>query len=467
MARVVAGTPRPEGIDGEQIYTWFRDGKGPNQTTNQTADGWRELGKRYYAVGKMVEGALSKSRSSWEGAAADAMASQVSPLAAWADEATRVSEGVAKTINEQGQSYFDAKNGVKQPERVSEADKPLLNDLAPWETDYDKKVARKNADDAHNQRVFQQYGSSTDSHVSTLPTFTPPPTVNADVSPTETRQVEPGYREHNVERGNVVVGGTGVQRTTNFGQNQRPVTPPPPPPPPPPGFRPGSGPGDGSNGGSTVTDPSWAQEGREVRPPERKPLPPIPPPPNPNPPTPPGPIPPPAMRPPGMQPPGMRPPGMRPPGGGPGMRPPVGGRPGPGGGPGMGGGGRGFGPVGGGLGRGGFGPGAGGFGPGAGGFGPGAGGFGPHGGGSLGAGGQAGVGGPGGIRGFGPEGAGQAAGGRPGAAGPAGAGGAGAGKGAGGEDKERQRPDYLVEMEDVFGTDRLVAPPVIGERPQQ
>ncbi|QTR06539.1 hypothetical protein J7S33_16930, partial [Saccharothrix algeriensis] len=55
--------------------------------------------------------------------------------------------------------------------------------------------------------------------------------------------------------------------------------------------------------------------------------------------------------------------------------------------------------------------------------------------------------------------------GRPG--GP-GAGGVGAGHGAGqGEDDvEHKTADYLVETDDVFGDDRLVAPPVIGETPR-
>ncbi len=44
----------------------------------------------------------------------------------------------------------------------------------------------------------------------------------------------------------------------------------------------------------------------------------------------------------------------------------------------------------------------------------------------------------------------------------------GAGRGGDGEeDVEHKVADYLVETEDVFGDERLVAPPVIGEAPQQ
>jgi hypothetical protein len=56
-------------------------------------------------------------------------------------------------------------------------------------------------------------------------------------------------------------------------------------------------------------------------------------------------------------------------------------------------------------------------------------------------------------------------GGRPG---QGGAGGAAGGRGGEGEDDiEHKAADYLVETDDVFGDERLVAPPVIGEMPQQ
>jgi hypothetical protein len=46
-------------------------------------------------------------------------------------------------------------------------------------------------------------------------------------------------------------------------------------------------------------------------------------------------------------------------------------------------------------------------------------------------------------------------------------GGAGGRGGDGEDDTEHKIADYLVETDDVFGDDRLVAPPVIGETPEQ
>ncbi|MFD1048016.1 hypothetical protein ACFQ1S_21985 [Kibdelosporangium lantanae] len=41
------------------------------------------------------------------------------------------------------------------------------------------------------------------------------------------------------------------------------------------------------------------------------------------------------------------------------------------------------------------------------------------------------------------------------------------GQGEGEDDQEHETPSYLLETEDVFGDERMVAPPVIGERPEQ
>lgn len=131
-------------------------------------------------------------------------------------------------------------------------------------------------------------------------------------------------------------------------------------------------------------------------------------------------------------------------------------------------------------GAGGFGPGSGGGGgggfggtdiPGAGGFGPDGGGFGPGGGSASGAaipGSGASGAGAAGRGGMGPGGAGGAGAGRGGMGGMMGGGmggmGAGGAKGQGGGDEERSSK-YLVgdDPNDIFGTDELTAPPVIGE----
>lgn len=100
-------------------------------------------------------------------------------------------------------------------------------------------------------------------------------------------------------------------------------------------------------------------------------------------------------------------------------------------------------------------------------------GFGPRGSGGAfgpgGSGGRAGGFGPGGSAGIGADAhgaAGRGGAGATGARGAAGMPGGPMGQGAGArgeEDKERRRPEYLIETEDIFGDTTTVAPPVIGE----
>jgi hypothetical protein len=123
----------------------------------------------------------------------------------------------------------------------------------------------------------------------------------------------------------------------------------------------------------------------------------------------------------------------------------------------------GFGPGGGGGAGGGFGPGGGGAGGGSAAFGPGAfgGGFGPGGASSGAAAGGAGE-GAGGMRG-GAMGGGAA--GKAGSSGMGGMGGGGRGGGKKGEEDQEHQTKYLVEEDnnELFGSDQLTVPPVIGE----
>ncbi|GGM34465.1 hypothetical protein GCM10012275_02220 [Longimycelium tulufanense] len=351
------------------------------------------------------------------------MTAAVSPLAAWAEEAKRVTEGVAGRVENQGSAFTDTKHKVEPPQQVP--DKPFLNDYLPWQTDYDEVVSANKAVTDRNIQAVTAYGSTTTGNLSSLPTFTPPPSIETHVTTPESTPVDPGYRDHSADPTRNVTHQTSVDRRPGDPVSPPPVRPTDPTPP----------------GGSVVqpppatVDPSWAHPGQyggvePVRPPVDSG--------NPRPVSPhPHPLVP-----------------VLPPGGGGGQhtsaptpRPPVrAGLPGPGQGQAPGG-------------R----PGMPGAGPGTG-FGPrGSAGFGPGPQGPLGPGGGTATGNPGsGPRpaSFGPEVP-------PNRAGAGMAGGMSAGAGRKEEDTQHQRPHYLVETEDIFGDGRRVAPPVLGERPPQ
>ncbi|MGW4215069.1 PPE domain-containing protein [Lentzea sp. NPDC004789] len=412
---------------GDTVYKWFEKGKGPAQSTSPAAQAWRDLSSGHADVAQLINKAVSDSGAAWEGQAGDAARSATSPLSTWADVTGTSASSVASTSDSVGEAYVNAKYAMQKPPEVP--DKPFLNDVWPWDTDYDEAVEKNQKVNEANMRAFTQYGDAVTASTSNMPTFISPDASDAGMQ-------EQGTGQKNIDK--VHRPGTSDSYTPP-GTSQPPGT---------------SKPGDSTNLSgwkppSDNTNPTWLE--------------------------------------PGAPSPGNPPPGSDP--GDPRNRPPTdtgippGGRWDPNnpndprnrgrfnpndprnrpGGPG-GSGGRG--PGGGGGGGGAAGGRGGGIGGGAGGLGGAAaaraGGPGGMGSGS-GFGGAAGVSeqGRGGAGGFGPAGAGGAAG-RGGAAGMGGGGMGHGGKGEGDEDKEHKSASYLQETEDIFGDGTMVAPPVIG-----
>ncbi|WP_086668496.1 PPE domain-containing protein [Lentzea kentuckyensis] len=410
---------------GDTVYKWFEKGKGPSQSTAPTAQGWRDLSSGHTDVADLINKAVSDSGASWEGAAADSARGNTSPLATWADVTGASATSAATTSDTVGEAYVNAKYAMQKPPSVP--DKPFLNDLAFWETDYDEAVEKNQQVNEANMRAFNQYGSAVTASANSMPTFIAPTTGDVsieenggdpNIGPVKTTPPKTGLPPDGIDQPTGSGDRSGSQDQTNLS-----------------GWKP---PTDSTN-------PAWLEPGAPQ-----------------------------TQFPPGDP----NDPRNRPPTGDPNI--PPGGRWDPNnpndprnrgrfdpndprnrtGGPG-GPGGRGLGGPGGGTG-GGRGGGGGGLGGAAAARGAGLGGPGGMGSGFGGAAGVAGE-GRGGAGGFGPAGSGAAgAGGRGGAGMGAGGMGAGAGRGEGEEDKEHKSASYLQETEDIFGDGTMVAPPVIG-----
>ena len=185
----IAGTARPAGWDAATIYAWLMDGAGPEATTDRSRDAWEDIAKRYDGVRETVRQALRDGQVAFEGEAGDTMAQRVEPLAGHADTAQQAATSTADAISQQGTDFRDARNQVVPP--VAVPDKPFLNDLAPWETDYDEAKAGARAADEHDIRVLSSYGDATRSNVGGLPQFEQPPSVTPqlDIPSSSTAQV--------------------------------------------------------------------------------------------------------------------------------------------------------------------------------------------------------------------------------------------------------------------------------------
>jgi hypothetical protein len=440
------GHHRWRGYEHPELYDMINAGPGAAASEPQTSY-WESLQKDLTEVDEDLNTELTKLGSRWEGQAADNAQSGLTPLASWANDAQTGASVMKASTVDQGQFVSDARASMPEPVKVTTpapsgwdvaaaAGMGLLGnpgpalDVAQQAGDHEAQEAAQNEAEERAVQTMQTYESNSTWNSDTLGTFVAPPDVVVSTPAPQGGTASAVLLSHeNVN--NVADNGTGTDgvkthQVTTDGSHVSTVDTPT-------GTTddPGSTDGGGGGGGGVVTTPPTTTTN-----PSDVFVPPAPAPPTPVPP--PNPLPNPT--------PGPNP---FPPGGGP--VPTFGGGPSPNAGDiarrAM--------PLRAGL------PGESPFG-GRGMGGPGSGGLGavdgermPS---QLGRGGAIGE----GVVRNGP--------GAAGAAGAAGRGGngvngpAGAGRrGEGEEDDEHYSPDYLLEVDDVFGDDTRVAPTVIGE----
>ncbi|SFQ44199.1 hypothetical protein SAMN05421810_107198 [Amycolatopsis arida] len=402
-----------QGHEHAQLTQYVTQNLEPGQVV-EVSEAYHELHKAFNDFATQLKAAIAKSESEWEGPAAEDARGYFTSLQTWADANSTNAKLASETMYQQSEAATSAKN--RMPEEIpfswdTEMRKWASNPLDVIDNVNQSIETYRASQQAHAEAasVMTQYDNDLYAAASKQPVFAEPPKFGEGGGGAVTPPA--GY-------------GTGTGNTGASGfAGGTPGSSAPPSAIPGGGAAGGGGGTPGGGGGFT---PMPAPLGR-------------------GPSTGSGAVPPARTRPSGYQPPATSMPrgsGGAPPSTMGGMGPvPVG----------MGG----MGGLGGGsdysskIGRGG-----GGFGPGGSGAA----------GGAPGSGAASGAARPGGV------GAAEAAAGRAGAAGRGmgggmGAMGAGGGRGQGGEDKEHQRPTYLVEgdPDELFGTDQRTAPPVIGE----
>ncbi|SDL66839.1 PPE family protein [Lentzea albidocapillata subsp. violacea] len=415
---------RFQGYAHPELYKMINSGPGVSASI-PVEQGWKQIAATLAQIDADLHTGLTKMGADWESDAADAAQGALSPLAQWAGFAESGATTMESSARLQGEYIADARK--KMPEVVPvTTEKPGFLDYAGGaltgplgmahvigqQQDHERQEAAADNAAAQAVKVMEDYQSDSRWNSSTLGEFPTPPQVVIDTPPpgdTGTGSTRVGYTST----------GSGAPTGHNTTTPSWTGTPTPTPQPqvstgwtPPP---------------TDTTHTSWTQPPTTTPPPTYTPPPTSLPQPTPTPtptPIPGGPV----FTRPGTGGPG----GPGTPGGG------RGGQPGSGSG-------KPFGPMSGSLGSSGQQSGAmkpGGM-----------------------PGGMSGVGsGPDALRG-GAAGTGAGAG-KAGAAGAAAGGGAPGQRGEGEDDIEHKAADYLVETDDVFGDDRMVAPPVIGGLPE-
>lgn len=404
---------RFQGYAHPELYKMINSGPGVSASI-PVEQGWKKIKETLAQIDGDLHTALTKMGAGWESDAADAAQGALSPLAEWAGYAEKGSGTMESSARLQGEFIADARK--KMPEVVPvTTEKPGFLDIAGGvltgpvgmahvvgqQVDHERQEAAADNAAAQAVKVMEDYQSDSRWNSSTLGEFPDPPQVVIDTPPpgnTGTENTRVGYSSTGTYSPSGNTGTTNPSWTTPPSTPQNQTTGWTPPPP------------------TDTTHTSWTQPPSTppvAPPPTNLPHPTPTPTPTPQPPVAPGPV-------------FTRPSTGVPGGGSGGVR---GGQLG---------GGKAFGPMSG----------------------------------SLGGSGQQGSMKPGGMMpgmGSGPDGmrggamGAGAAGGKGGAAGAGmGAGGAHGQKGEGEDDIEHKAADYLVETDDVFGDERMVAPPVIG-----
>lgn len=401
---------RFQGYAHPELYKMINSGPGVSASI-PVEQGWKKIKETLAQIDGDLHTALTKMGAGWESDAADAAQGALSPLAQWAGYAEQGSGTMESSARLQGEFIADARK--KMPEVVPvTTEKPGFMDMAVGaltgpvgmahvvgqQVDHERQEAAADNAAAQAVKVMEDYQSDSRWNSSTLGEFPDPPQVVIDTPPPSSSGNENTRVGYTSNTPYSPSGNTGTTNPSWTTPTTNQHTTGWTPPPP-----------------TDTTHTSWTQPPSTppvAPPPTNLPHPTPTPTPTPTPPVAPGPV--------------FTRPSTGVPGGG------TGGVRG-----GQLGGGKAFGPMSGSLGSGQQGSmKAGGMMPGMGS-------------------------GPDGMRG-GAMGAG-AAGGKGGAAGAGmGAGGAHGQKGEGEDDLEHKAADYLVETDDVFGDERMVAPPVIG-----
>jgi hypothetical protein len=151
-------------------------------------DGWAELAALMARARERTEAALAKAGAVWEGGAADAMRSGVTPLAQWADDAYTASAASQTSTDIHVSSYAAAKNNMPEPVPVTStansdfAGIPAgFTHLFGGQTDQDKQEAAAQEAKAEAVRVMSGYEGESGIAQATVGRFVPPPSVTVDV----------------------------------------------------------------------------------------------------------------------------------------------------------------------------------------------------------------------------------------------------------------------------------------------
>lgn len=168
-------------------------------------EGWAELASVMARARERTEAALANAGAVWEGGAADAMRSGVTPLAQWAADANTASTASQQSTDSHVYAYSSAKNRMPEPVRVTSTANTdglgipaMYTHLLGGQTDQDKQEAAAQEAKAEAVRIMSGYEIDSTSAQARVGQFVPPPSVTVNVPPPQPKTsdgISVGVRE--------------------------------------------------------------------------------------------------------------------------------------------------------------------------------------------------------------------------------------------------------------------------------
>lgn len=165
------------------------DGAGVSGATG-AQDGWAELAAVMARAHERTEAALARAGAEWEGGAADAMRSGVTPLSRWAVDAQEASTASAESTDTHVLSYTAAKHRMPEPVQVTSTANSdglgipaMFTHLLGGQTDQDKQEAQAQEAKAEAVRIMGGYELESGLAQARVGEFVPPPSVTVAVAP--------------------------------------------------------------------------------------------------------------------------------------------------------------------------------------------------------------------------------------------------------------------------------------------
>jgi hypothetical protein len=199
-------------------------------------DGWAGLASLMARAYWRTEAALAKAGAEWEGGAADAMRSGVTPLSQWAVDAHDASTASAESTETHVLSYSAAKHNMPEPVKVTSTANSdglgipaMYTHLLGGQTDQDKQEAAAQEAKAEAVRIMGGYEAESGFARASVGQFVPPASVTVAVAPPQPKGGDgiPVGGGEPPQTGRERSDGTAFPRDTSGGTGGPGGTPPP------------------------------------------------------------------------------------------------------------------------------------------------------------------------------------------------------------------------------------------------